>query len=98
MFDSNLHRALIDAKIEEINCLANYFNAQNFPQIINLNELRISLLDEFPSHQKINELFEKFSNTNVDLLISKQESGRILFQKFSEVEAMCTILFVELWT
>ena len=93
-------KALLDAKVDEITRLANWFhrktNMKNHPAVFNILELRKWLcFAEQPEKMKVDSHFIGLGNTMTDLLHMGGEEGQIMYQKINEAKVFCDILYIQ---
>lgn len=94
--DTNIIKALFDAKVDEVMRLANYFNFKNHPSIFNILELRKWFIGaETPEKMHVDSHFIGLNNTIAGLLHIGTEEGRILYQKINEAKVLCDILYIK---
>lgn len=90
--DPNVVRALLDAKVQEVNQLADYFKAKDKAVIACLNRINEMLIDDSFEASQYNSQNFGYGNSKSELLSGKTLGGIILYTKTSEAKALSEIL------
>ena len=87
--DPNFVKALLDAKMQEVNQLADYFNAKDKASIKSLNLLNKMLIEDTLDARKYEGLMINFTDTKAELLYGNSAGGITLYLRSAEVIALC---------
>lgn len=93
--DPNYVKALFDAKMQEVNQLADYFDKKDKASISCLNRLNEMFLSDAFETVQYNSLNAGFKNSKSELLLDKTSGGITLYVKATEAFTLCEI-YIEL--
>ncbi|MFA7191935.1 MAG: hypothetical protein WC089_01375 [Candidatus Paceibacterota bacterium] len=92
--DIKIKQALLDSKVEEVNCFAAYFGFEKGFLVADLNKLRIELMGSNPSKTRADSLFNSLESNKAAIRFNDDEEETIiLFQKVSEAQALAYIVY-----
>jgi hypothetical protein len=94
MYTPDILKALLDAKMQEVNSLAHYFNCEAHIAIFELNNLNKEFIlnDGIPNVETINRYSKSYSLKRNSLLDGNTLGGTLVYQKAVEAEVICNLL------